>query len=76
MTATHYSELGLLTRTTGYYFLLNSGSIQPHFPNSQGGKVLHLFFYKHMQKYKLRKGEKMTMHTFNILEALEASACA
>lgn len=29
-----------------------------------------------MQKYKLRKGEKMTMHTFNILEALEASACA
>lgn len=57
MIATHYSELGLVTRTTGYYFLLNPGSIQPHFPKSQGVRVLNVFFYKHRQKYILRKGE-------------------
>lgn len=58
MIATHYSELGLLTRTTGYYFLLNPGSIQPRFPKSQGVRVLNVFFYKHRQKYILRKEEK------------------
>lgn len=63
MIATHYSELGLLTRTTGYYFLLNPDSVQPHFPNSQGVKV-NLFFYKHRQKYKLRKGGKTDSANF------------
>lgn len=74
MIATHYSELGLVTRTTGYYFLLNPGSIQPHFPKSQGVRVLNVFFYKHRNTYS-EKGKKLILQMFKLLEALEGSAC-
>lgn len=77
MTATHYSELGQLTEIISYYVLLKPGSIQPCFPKWKGVQVLNLVFYKY-NTYS-EKGKKINkweiMHTVNIGEAPEASAC-